>query len=65
MQRHLAKGKAKAKAKAQQTACLNNLKQIGLATQMFVDDNELARKRTPGINIGSKRFNTFIESKNL
>jgi len=30
---------AKAKAKAHQTACLNNMKQIGLAFQMYADDN--------------------------
>jgi len=30
---------ARAKAKAQQTQCLNNFKQIGLAVQMFADDN--------------------------
>ena len=30
---------AKAKAKAQQIACLNNLKQWGLADNMYVDDN--------------------------
>ncbi len=30
---------AKAKAKAQQTNCISNLKQTGLALQMFVDDN--------------------------
>ena len=30
---------AKAKAKAYQTACLNNLKQQGLAFQMYADDN--------------------------
>jgi prepilin-type N-terminal cleavage/methylation domain-containing protein len=30
---------AKAKAKAQQVACLNNLKQWGLADSMYVDDN--------------------------
>jgi len=35
---------AKAKAKAQQTACLNNLKQLGLATTMYVNDN----KKYPG-----------------
>ncbi|MGI8965768.1 MAG: prepilin-type N-terminal cleavage/methylation domain-containing protein, partial [Limisphaerales bacterium] len=29
---------SKAKAKAQQTACLNNLKQVGLATAMYVND---------------------------
>ena len=30
---------AKAKAKAQQTSCLNNMKQIGLGFQMYADDN--------------------------
>ena len=30
---------AKAKAKAQQTCCMNNLKQWGLADSMYVDDN--------------------------
>ncbi len=30
---------AKAKAKALQTQCLNNLKQVGLAFQMYADDN--------------------------
>jgi prepilin-type N-terminal cleavage/methylation domain-containing protein/prepilin-type processing-associated H-X9-DG protein len=31
---------AKAKQKAHQAACLNNLKQIGLSIQMFIDDND-------------------------
>jgi len=35
---------AKAKAKAQQTACINNLRQIGIATIMYVDDY----KKYPG-----------------
>ena len=35
---------SKAKAKAQQTACLNNLKQVGLATIMYVNTNS----RYPG-----------------
>jgi prepilin-type N-terminal cleavage/methylation domain-containing protein/prepilin-type processing-associated H-X9-DG protein len=30
---------ARAKAKAQKIACLNNLKQLGLGLQMYVDDN--------------------------
>lgn len=30
---------SKAKAKAQATFCLNNMKQLGVATQMYVDDN--------------------------
>ena len=30
---------ARAKAKATQTQCLNNLKQIGLVTQIYADDN--------------------------
>ena len=31
---------AKAKAKANQISCLNNLKQLGLAFQMYADDNQ-------------------------
>src|SRR5262245_36963147 len=31
---------AKAKAKAQRTACLNNNKQLGLALQMYCNDNQ-------------------------
>lgn len=31
---------AKAKSKAHQTACLNNLRQIGIATRMYVDDHK-------------------------
>lgn len=30
---------AKAKQKAQQTSCLSNLKQVGLAVRMYLDDN--------------------------
>jgi|SRR5690242_11152397 len=38
---------AKAKAKAQQTYCMNSLRQIGLATQMYGDDND--GKLVPGL----------------
>jgi prepilin-type processing-associated H-X9-DG protein/prepilin-type N-terminal cleavage/methylation domain-containing protein len=38
---------AKAKAKAQQTYCMNSLRQIGLATQMYADDND--GKLVPGL----------------
>src|ERR1051325_3501777 len=31
---------ARAKAKAQQTACISNLKQVGIALAMYVDDNQ-------------------------
>jgi len=31
---------SKAKDKAKGTACLNNLKQVGLAMQMYIDDNQ-------------------------
>src|SRR4051812_31882734 len=31
---------ARAKAKAKDTACLNNLKQIGLAVTMYADENK-------------------------
>lgn len=39
---------AKAKEKAKQTACLNNLKQVGLASSMYLNDN--ADKFPPKIN---------------
>jgi prepilin-type N-terminal cleavage/methylation domain-containing protein len=31
---------AKARAKARQTSCLSNIKQLGLATLMYADDND-------------------------
>ena len=31
---------ARAKAKAHQTTCINNLKQVGIALQMYTDDNK-------------------------
>jgi len=31
---------SRAKAKAKQTSCLNNMKQLGLAAQMYMDDNQ-------------------------
>jgi prepilin-type N-terminal cleavage/methylation domain-containing protein len=31
---------AKAKAKAKQTACINNMRQLGIATAMYVNDNK-------------------------
>src|SRR5215468_5354262 len=31
---------SKAKAKACQTSCLNNVKQLGLGTFMYIDDNQ-------------------------
>lgn len=37
---------SRAKAKAQHTACLNNLKQLGLAFAMYLDDN---RETFPGV----------------
>src|SRR5512136_2741362 len=30
---------ARAKSKAEQTSCLNNLKQVGLASNMYLNDN--------------------------
>jgi prepilin-type N-terminal cleavage/methylation domain-containing protein/prepilin-type processing-associated H-X9-DG protein len=44
---------AKAKSKAQRTSCLNNVKQIGLALVMYVEDN---RGRTPPANDGVTDF---------
>src|SRR5580698_3853574 len=43
---------AKAKARAQQTACLSNERQVGLATQMFVDDNNGILPPGPDIAYG-------------
>ena len=43
---------ATAKRKAQQTGCLNNLKQTGLALQMWVDDNEDYLPPGPGSSTG-------------
>jgi len=42
---------AKAKAKATQTSCINNLRQIGIATVMYVGDHgkypDVCLRRTP------------------
>jgi prepilin-type N-terminal cleavage/methylation domain-containing protein len=47
---------ARAKAKAQQTSCINNLKQIGIALHMYTDDNAdylpPGTSLTTGLNIG-------------
>jgi prepilin-type N-terminal cleavage/methylation domain-containing protein/prepilin-type processing-associated H-X9-DG protein len=43
-----------AKQKAQQTACLNNLKQLGLGTQTYIDEHEDA---FPGIASENMGFN--------
>ena len=46
---------AKAKAKAQQTKCLNNLKQVVLSLQMWVNDKDVSNvpARTPWANGGT------------
>ena len=53
---------SKAKAKAQQTACLSNLKQTGLAMRMWVDDNEgflpPGQNATVSLTTGQKRYYT-------
>ena len=43
---------AKAKAKAHQTACLNNMRQLGIATVMYVQDN----RKYPGCLFASGGF---------
>src|SRR6476619_4864486 len=51
---------AQAKAKAHNTACLNNLKQWGLATYMFVAENDglLPQDGAPnGINVDTGWYN--------
>jgi prepilin-type N-terminal cleavage/methylation domain-containing protein/prepilin-type processing-associated H-X9-DG protein len=45
---------ARAKAKANQTACLSNLKQTGLAIQLYADENE---DSLPGPVVASARAN--------
>ena len=44
---------AKAKQKAQRTMCLNNQKQIGLALQLYLDDND---QKTPPMDSFSTDF---------
>jgi prepilin-type N-terminal cleavage/methylation domain-containing protein/prepilin-type processing-associated H-X9-DG protein len=56
---------AKAKAKARQTSCLNNMKQMGLAFQMYADDNgdscsgPLQREVFSGYYYGDSSGNSF------
>lgn len=53
---------AKAKEKAMRVSCLNSLKQIGIATQMFVQDNGDRLPGPCGLVI-SKRF--YITDRNI
>jgi prepilin-type N-terminal cleavage/methylation domain-containing protein len=46
---------ARAKKKADQTVCLSNLKQIGIATQLYVDDE--GEERLPGPCLGGAQPN--------
>jgi prepilin-type N-terminal cleavage/methylation domain-containing protein len=70
---------AKAKAKAQRIACVNNLKQIGLAFRVFATDNQdvfpmgvslleggssEARAATPAVNGGRSNFMHFMVMSN-
>lgn len=60
---------AKAKAKAQQTACLSNLRQAGLALRMFVDDNKdylpPGQGATVSLTVGQKRYYTATYTTGL
>jgi prepilin-type N-terminal cleavage/methylation domain-containing protein/prepilin-type processing-associated H-X9-DG protein len=52
---------SKAKAKAQWISCLNNLKQWGLATQLFVQDNEGYLPKDGAGNGTSKNDGWYID----
>ncbi len=49
---------SKAKARAQRTACLNNLRQIGMFFQFFTDENEdiFPAHRNQGVNGGTDQM---------
>jgi prepilin-type N-terminal cleavage/methylation domain-containing protein/prepilin-type processing-associated H-X9-DG protein len=51
---------AKAKDKAKGTACLNNMKQISLATKMYVDDNSQSRLMPLWRQPGNPAFDTWV-----
>ncbi|MDB6015707.1 MAG: hypothetical protein JWR19_196, partial [Pedosphaera sp.] len=57
---------ARAKSKASQTACLNNLKQIGLALNLYSDENSdfwpMASDATAA-GIWTKELNSFLRLK--
>ena len=50
---------SKAKANAQRTACLNNLKQINLAVQMYAGDNHDALPSVPNTDADGFKTNSF------
>ena len=51
---------AKAKAKAQQTSCINNLRQLGIAFHMYFDDNDDAFPAPGSINALGAKFEDWI-----
>ena len=50
---------SKAKARAQRTACLNNLKQINLAVQLYAGDNHDALPSVPDTDADGFKTNSF------
>src|SRR5438876_4665729 len=53
---------AQAKAKAKATQCLNNLKQIGIATQVYAHDSEGKLQLDPLFPVTNNTWGTILSS---
>jgi len=56
---------AKAKSKAVQINCINNLKQLGIATQMYLDDNGNSFQLDNPLNVKFRWGRLLFESQKL
>ncbi len=56
---------AKAKSKAVQINCINNLKQLGIATQMYLDDNDNSFQLDNPLNLKFRWGRLLYESQKL